>query len=161
VVMIMPMIQPRSTIVTQIPAPSENILGFTHSSHSRSVFRQCLEDYCSNYEVGEQTKAIIDVLRRLSTKFGGWDLQNKSGNQYVRLDQPYKDILRYTDALHDEYDRAVGWCTEIYKDSQGYTEDNLLGAHIRFGIFRENGETNLPASRLPDFDSEVRGYFEG
>ena len=40
-----------------------------------------------------------------------------------------------------------------------YMSKYLLSAHIRFGIFRDNGETGLLASRPPDFNSEVKAYF--
>jgi hypothetical protein len=41
------------------------------------------------------------------------------------------------------------------------TDDQaVLGAHIRFGMFRENGETSVLASRSPDYDSEIAGYFD-
>jgi hypothetical protein len=40
-----------------------------------------------------------------------------------------------------------------------YISKYLLSAHIRFGIFRDDGETSLSALRPPDFDSEVKAYF--
>jgi hypothetical protein len=98
----------------------------------------------------------------LSSKFVGWD-SNRGSDKYVPPDLYDEDyIVQYTDALHDEYDQVIHWCTTIYEEVYpANIKDYLLCAHRRFDIFREDGETSLPASRSPDFDSEVRGYFEG
>jgi hypothetical protein len=63
--------------------------------------------------------------------------------------------MEYLDALHHEFDKAILWTRNYHLG----LEEKLLGVHLRFGIFRKDGETSLLASRSPDFESDVKGYF--
>ncbi|PMD38671.1 hypothetical protein L207DRAFT_544765 [Hyaloscypha variabilis F] len=106
------MIRPKNMILTQVPAPCENALGFTQDSHGRYVFRKFLEEYCKSREVGRETKWVLQGIQTYSVFF------------------------------------------------QEKTPTAVLSAHIRFGIFRDHGETSLLTSRSPDYDSEIAGYFD-
>jgi hypothetical protein len=62
----------------------------------------------------------------------------------------------YLDAVHDEYDKTQVRLLE----QNNLMYRNVLGAHIRHGIFRENGETNITAFNKPDYESDMKAYFE-
>ena len=152
VAMLMNMIHQRRTTLTRIPALSENTLGFTQSSQGRFALRKYLEKYCYNHEVGNQTNVILQACQRLRGQFIEWDRRKPVRDPDGRS---YEEFMQYTDILHNEYDQAASWVS-----IHGLKENSLLSVHIRFDVFRENGETNLSASRSPNFDSEVKGYFE-
>jgi hypothetical protein len=157
VAILMPILRHRNTDLAQIPAPSENMLGFTLSSYGRSTFRQALENYCnSHHDVGDQAKAIFEACQQLSAKFKGWESRQASSDQDEQS-RIVDDEELYDKMLHDEHEQCASWATDRF---DGFREDALLSAHICFGIFRDGGETKLSTSRSPDFDSEVRGYFE-
>jgi hypothetical protein len=146
----MPMVHIRGTILTEIPAPSDTMLGFTRSGRGRSTFRQCLESYCEGHNIGDQTKVILQACQKLNAGFKNWE---DRGSPKLDLDID----VEYQDALHEDYDRVA---LRNESHSIALVDDLLLSAHIRFAMFREDGETSLSASRSPDLDSEVRGYFE-
>ena len=68
-VILMNIVPPNETILIQVPAPRENMLGFTRNSYGRAVFRRCLEDYCREHEVGDQTQASLHECQQLQWEF--------------------------------------------------------------------------------------------
>ncbi|KAE8319575.1 hypothetical protein BDV41DRAFT_571204 [Aspergillus transmontanensis] len=64
--------------LVQIPAPSDNVHGFTTSPAGRRTLRRCLEDYLTRHEecVNSETKHILSLCRELS-RYTEWDDQEE------------------------------------------------------------------------------------
>jgi hypothetical protein len=154
VAMLMDMIHLNHTILGQVPAPSENRLGFTQSSQGRSAFRRHLVEYSNNHEVGEQTARVLQACEQLSTHFMEWDRVEELMYRHCTE----QDTVQYKDALHDRFLETTNWAKNLglFPDIQ----KAVLSVHIRYGIFRENGETGVEASLSPRFDLEIEGYFK-
>jgi hypothetical protein len=144
VAMLMTFLRLKNSSSTQILPPSGNMLGFTQSTKGRYAFRKCLEAYCKSHEVGDQMKAILQTCQTLSVSFREWDLSEIVG-----------PIIDYLDALHTAWDQFMPWVVDHFP----LGTKRLLSVHIRFRIFRENGETSISASQNPDYDFQVNGYF--
>ena len=145
VTMLMPMLRLKNTNFTHVPAPSENMLGFTQSPKGRYAFRQCLQECCKDHRLGDQTKAILQKCQTLR-------IFDRMSEKEMLVFHPDVQTM---DGLHDEHDKAKKWAGDHSEAVEMY----IISLHIRFGIFRENGETNISASQNPDYDSEVKGYF--
>ena len=71
-------IRPEGSTLTQVPAPGENMLGFTQTFHGRHVFRRCLEDFCKSREVGVRAKFVLDSMKKYIECFNEWSGETES-----------------------------------------------------------------------------------
>jgi hypothetical protein len=155
VAMTMGMVRLRGRSHVQVPAPSENMLGFSTSSRGRRAFRLCLEEYVSNgnYEMGPQTEVVLSACQHLSETWKEWESERLD---YAE-DVPLRLMPDYLDAIHDEYDKLKKWIIH----QKGPIYRTVLGAHLRHAIFRENGQMSTFAgpSPYPNYEADVEAYF--
>jgi hypothetical protein len=157
VAMTMEMVRLRGRSHVQVPAPSENMFGFSTSSRGRRAFRLSLERYISNgdYKMGPQTEVVLSACQHLSVTWKEWESERLD---YTGAgDIPPRLMPEYLDAIHDEYDKLKQWIIH----QKGPIYRTVLGAHIRHAIFRENGETTMLAAQSPhpDYEADVEAYF--
>lgn len=154
VAMLMDMIHIDHTALCQVPAPSENMLGFTQTIQGRSAFRRHLHEYSNSHDIGQQAMSVLQACEKLSMNFKEWDLEE----EHIHRSGAEQNIIRFRDDLHAKHRETREWI----KDQRNHSdlERWILSVHIRLGIFRENGETTIAASRSPHFDSEIESYFE-
>jgi len=96
------------------PAPRGNMLGFTRSFHGRAVFRRCLEDYCREHEVGNQTQASLHECQQLYRNFEEWDWLEWHDILNTRpVDTSHKYAI-YKNTLRDKHETARGWAMEHF-----------------------------------------------
>jgi hypothetical protein len=159
IAILMPMQRFRNSRFTQIPAPSENMLGFTQSAEGRHAFRQCLEAYCGDHEVGDQAKLVLQTCQTLSEGHRGWDeeLKEPDHTDWIRATK-FQFTPESMDSFDSEHKKALQLARSHCYYFSGLPK-RVLSAHIRFGIFREGSETTISASQSPDYESEVKGYF--
>jgi hypothetical protein len=105
------MIRPKKMILTQVPAPCDNALGFTQDSHGRYVFRKFLEEYCKSREVGSETKWVLQGIQTYSVFF-----QEKTPTGVVNQRVQPPDLLQDYQTFHSyspfkEGDLEVAHCT--------------------------------------------------
>ena len=139
----------------QVPAPSENMYGFTTTGKGRRAFRICLQKYledsrCTRFQ---HSPTVLSTCQHLFETWKEWEWQSFDS---IYTDQiPARLPPSYLDAVHDEYNKCTNWIV----NKQTLLYRNLLGAHIRYGIFRPDGETGLVAVQHPDYEADVEGYF--
>lgn len=71
-------IRPEGSTLTQVPAPGENMLGFTQTFRGRHVFRRCLEEFCKSREVGVRAKFVLDSMKKYIECFNEWSGETES-----------------------------------------------------------------------------------
>ena len=153
--MVMARLRGRSQI--QIPAPSENMHGFTTSTRGRSAFRACLAKYIEENPgaSGTQTQLILATCQNLRNEWKEWERKNVSQTSGFGDALPHKINTFFADAVHEQYDLATDWITR----NNPHLYRTILGAHIRHAIFREGGETEIHASKNPEHERDVNAYF--
>jgi len=141
----------------QIPAPSENMLGFTTSNRGRRAFRVCLEKYNEeNPDVfGAQTRLVLATCQALRDRWIEWERKDVSQTSGFGDALPHKINKSFADAVHEQHDFATEWIIR----NNPHVYRRLLGAHIRYAIFCEGGETAVHASKNPDYEWEISSYF--
>ncbi|TVY84920.1 hypothetical protein LSUE1_G001851 [Lachnellula suecica] len=157
VAMTMEMARLRGRSHVQVPAPSENMSGFSTSPKGRQAFRLCLEKYVSNgnYAMGPQTQVVLSACQHLSSFWKEWETDAHDPAEATEI--PMRLLPDYLDAVHDHYDKLKPWI--IHQKGPIYRK--ILGAHIRHAIFRENGETSLLnfQKSSPDYEADIEAYF--
>jgi len=144
--------------LVQVPAPSDNMRGWTTSSVGRRAFRQCLEEYIvvRNGDVGIYTQKALDMCYEIGTKYAVWDHTDDYSTQdeqwIVTRDPKYLDVvqdrLMFLTNLLNEWEQA-----------HSFRYHNLLGIHIRVAMFAEGGETSMQQNLGTDYKADVDGYF--
>jgi len=100
-------IRPKHMILTQIPAPSENVLGFTQTFHGRYAFRKFLEYYCKSREIGHKTKWVLDAIQKYRLYF-----QEEAPAAVASRRAQELDPLQYYDAFYLDFTEA-DWETPL------------------------------------------------
>jgi hypothetical protein len=107
--------------------------------------------------LGAKTQVILQACQTLSLGHAEWDKEGSSNASIISASSVNATGYReYLDILHSEHDKASEWVASNLADLGPYS---LISAHIRFGIFREKGETSISASKFPNYEFEVEGYF--
>jgi hypothetical protein len=147
------MIHHRGSDLVQIPAPSDNVHGFTTSLEGRRAFRLCLEGYVENYaDLGSKTKEVLQMCRELNNGYMEWEGQ---GQAWI-----VRQSHIYLDALDSHVESLTTYLDNLARDSAAFSYLNLLGAHIRFAVFRADGETSPMKAEAPNYEEDLKGYFE-
>lgn len=157
VAMSMGMVRLRGRSHVQVPAPSENMYGFSTSPRGRKAFRLSLERHCSNVDCkpSSRVQSVLSACGQLSDAWSDWESEKL--DLADSEDIPMRLIPEYLDAVHDQYDKMKQWIVH----QQGPIYRTVLGAHIRHAIFRENGETSPLNAQTPhpDYEADVDAYF--
>ncbi|KAH8597676.1 hypothetical protein B0O99DRAFT_617935 [Bisporella sp. PMI_857] len=157
--MVMARLRGRSHI--QVPAPSENMHGFSTSIHGRRAFRECLKKHIETCpdDTGPQSLMILASCGQLRENWREWEHKSLSrGAGFGDLPHqplPVKANKLFLDAVHDEYDMATRWV--VGHNNLAYRR--ILGAHIKHVILRDGGETEVQATHDPEYEREVLSYF--
>lgn len=115
----------------QVPAPSENMYGFTTVGKGRRAFRVCLQRHLedSRYISSQHSLIVLSICKNLCETWKECECQ---GDDSIYADHiPARLLPSYLDAVHDEYDKCMTW----FVGKQILLYRNLLSAHIRHGIF--------------------------
>ncbi|TVY43401.1 hypothetical protein LOCC1_G004571 [Lachnellula occidentalis] len=156
VAMTMQMVRLRGRSHVQVPAPSENMHGFSTSPNGRQAFRLCLERCVSegSYKLGPQTVAVLLACKHLAETWKDWEAERVDSAEV--LDIPDRLVPNYLDAVHDQFDNLSQWVI----NQKGPIYRNVLGAHIRHAIVRIGRDPNLLKwLTLPDSEADVEAYF--
>ncbi|KAJ5377527.1 uncharacterized protein N7496_004936 [Penicillium cataractarum] len=147
------MIHHRGSDLVQIPAPSDNVNGFTTSPVGRRAFRSCLESYVKNHaHVGLKTKEVLQTCRELKNRYTEWEGQ---GQSWIVRQRPI-----YLDTLDSQVESLTTYLGNLARDKAPFLYINLLGAHIRFAVFRSDGETSPMKAEAPNYKEDMKGYFD-
>jgi hypothetical protein len=149
--MIMEMSRLRGTNLVHVPAPSNNMNGFSVSHYGRRAFCKCLEDYVSNkrYRHGPQTEAVLQATRQLINNQPEW------GEREFGLENQYS--TDYLDLVHDHFDQTTRWYRTI-SDFQKIHRI-LISAYLRFCVFHQT-RPHLLVAENPDYEAEMKRYFD-
>jgi hypothetical protein len=155
---------PGSSLV-QIPAPSDNVNGFSASVAGRRAFRESLEAHIASHSgpVGEQTKECLKICHELSKESPSWDdISDETLERerwVVKRDSAYLDtVQRYIWSLTNFLDEKLSQLPHR-RWYHAHRYRDLLEAHLKFAIFCEGGETSTLRNLLPDYKADVEGYF--
>ena len=157
VAMTMVMARLRGRSHYQVPAPSENMYGFTTSNRGRRAFRSCLEKYFEeNPSVfGSQTRSIVATCQTLRDRWIEWERKDVSQTSGFGNALPHRLNRSFADAIHEQHDLTSEWVTK----NNPHVYRRLLGAHIRNAIFCEGGGPVVHASSSPEYEWDINSYF--
>lgn len=153
VAMTMGMARLRGRSHVQVPAPSENMLGFTTSFRGRRAFHKSLKKFIAENpeQLGPQALVILSICEDLRDKWPEWEQESQD---HMGPELPVRKPMDFLNAVEDQYDKTTEWIKK--KNEAMYRR--LLGAHIRQSIFNIDAELML-AIQNPDYGADVEGYF--
>ncbi|PMD13407.1 hypothetical protein NA56DRAFT_711985 [Hyaloscypha hepaticicola] len=149
--MIMEISRLRGTNLVHVPAPSNNMNGFSVSPYGRRAFWALLEDCVSNgrYHHGPQTEAVLQATRQFINNHPEWAERE--------LDPDNQHSTDYLDLVHDYFDQTSRWYRTIIDFHK--INRNFISAYLRFCVFCQNDQNVLVAENS-DYEAEMKRYFE-
>lgn len=166
VAMTIGMIRLRGTSLVQVPAPADNVFGFTTDPNGRRAFRTCLEHYVAkhNVPVDAQTQLALKTCCELSKAYPEWDTVKEVSD--LAETWAVRRSVHYLDAVHNHFTSLTAYLEICDHDRSSFKYLSLLGLHIRLAIFRLEGDTFQPRGETdpqrelaPDYGADMEGYF--
>ncbi|MCJ1402304.1 hypothetical protein MMC11_005524 [Xylographa trunciseda] len=160
-------VRQRGSGLVQVPAPSDSVYGVTTSPHGRWMFKYCLESHVQQQQqqekqIGQQTREVLNMCYDLSISYPEWDRLGLD----AEIDEEWAVTrnIEYLEKVHDTFDAMTEYLRVMnhrmnVRDSKLRYVD-LLGVHLRLGVFCADGETTPVGAEIPRYKDDVGRYFE-